>query len=81
MEGVTAWLRAQVKAVTVMPELVYMAAARSSEMSSVTCSVDEPRERVAADIIDVVVVQPSVSQIPLLPGNEEPSVIDKTPVS
>jgi hypothetical protein len=87
MEGVTAWLRAQGKAVTVMPESVYMTTAQSSGISSVTRSMDDPRGSVMAGPDEVTVVRPSNSQIhgacdnAILAGNESPLMTDDIPVS
>ena len=51
MEGVTAWLRTQGKEVTIMPAAVYVSTALTSEMSSVTRSVDACRAAVTTNTV------------------------------
>jgi hypothetical protein len=87
MEGVTAWLRSQGKAVTIMPESVYMTTAQSSGISSVTRSEHDPHGGVLADTDEVIVVQQSIGQTrgawddPFLTEKERPLVTNKIPVS
>ena len=78
MEGVTAWLRAQGKEVTVMPDSVYMATAINSEVSSLTRTVEESRGSVmASDVSEGIVVQQLVLRTPVtcevsVPAGETP---------
>jgi hypothetical protein len=51
MEGVTAWLRAQGKEVTIVPAAVYVSAALTSDMSSVTRSVEARRATLTTNTV------------------------------